>query len=315
MRLFRSTVSAASVLAAVLAASALPAAASSAYLKIGTIAGESLAAGHVGWIEVDSVGWRPAPPSAPPGPAPAGVANGGPGSVGLSKKTDKATPVLVRAAAGGTHYPSATLEVQGGTAGSYLRYELKNVMVSSFQASGGGGGQGSAEQFTLNFSAVELHYLEQKGPSGTPKPKSYNVGDARTEGGSAGGGTGASAAAVDVLRLPPAVTKVTPSAASVLAGATLSFTVEATGDCSRSRIDFGDGSPVVEYPILAGKSQPAPTHVYAKGGTFEVKAYGFADPWAKPKAAPKPSDHACGGHATTSVAVKSTAATGSMMRK
>lgn len=309
MRLFRSTVAATFLLAAVIAPFALPAAASGAYLKIGTIAGESLAAGHAGWIEVDSVYWPAVPPSAPPGSRPAGVAKGGPGSVGLSKKSDKATPGLQKALANGEQFPSATLDV-----GSTFKYELKNVMVSSFQASGKGSGQVLIEQFTLNFSAVDFHYSEQKDEKWTPKPK-YDVGDAKTEGAVRGGGTGASAMAVGVLKLPPAVTKVTPSAASVLAGATVSFTVEATGDCSRSRIDFGDGSPVVEYPILAGKSQPAPTHAYVKGGTFEVKAYGFADSWAKLKAAPKPSDHACGGHATTSVAVRSTSATGSMLRR
>ncbi|HEY3382763.1 MAG TPA: hypothetical protein VGK32_13395, partial [Vicinamibacterales bacterium] len=90
---------------------------------------------------------------------------------------------------------------------------------------------------------------------------------------------------------------------------------EATGDCNRSRIDFGDGSPVVEYPIVAGKSQPAPTHAYAKGGTFEVKAYGFADPWAKLPQAPKASDHACSGHSTANVSVKSTMAVAPLPRK
>jgi hypothetical protein len=89
---------------------------------------------------------------------------------------------------------------------------------------------------------------------------------------------------------------------------TVTFAVTASGDCSRSRIDFGDGSTVVEYPIVGRKSQPAPAHAYAKDGTFEVKAYGLADPMAKLPAAPKASDHVCAGHATTSVAVKATMA-------
>ena len=32
---------------------------------------------------------------------------------------------------------------------------------------------------------------------------------------------------------------------------------------------------------LRASSQPAPTHAFAKGGIFEIKAYGFADPWAE----------------------------------
>jgi hypothetical protein len=105
----------------------------------------------------------------------------------------------------------------------------------------------------------------------------------------------------------PTITKVTPSAASAAPGHVLTFTVEGSGSCNRSRIDFGDGSPVVEYPMVSGKSQPAPTHAYTKGGTFEVKAYGLGDPMAKLPSAPKASDNVCTGHATTSVAVNSPA--------
>ncbi|HEY3382760.1 MAG TPA: type VI secretion system tube protein Hcp, partial [Vicinamibacterales bacterium] len=257
----RSGPAAAFVLVGVLLLQARLAAASAGYLKIGAVAGESTAAGHVGWIEVDPVRWQTVPPAVPPGPAPAGVAKGGPGIVGLTKKVDKASPALQKAALTGQQFPAATLEVPGGTAGGSLKYELKNVMVSSIHAGGGGGGQ-PTEQFTLNFSAVELQYPAQA----TPTPRNWSAHD-KTEGSSAPAGAGASGAALRVLSLPPAVTRVTPGAVSALTGATVTFTVEATGDCNRSRIDFGDGSPVVEYPIVAGKSQPAPTHAYAKGGT------------------------------------------------
>ena len=135
------------------------------YLQIGTIAGESVAAGHVGWIKVDSFNWHI--PSVYPGSSSSTVATGGPGSVTLSKRSDKASAALQNAAATGVLFPSVTLDEVG-----YLKCELKNVMVSSYKAGGSGGGdQTPTEQFTLNFSAIEFHYLEQPVQKWTPKSR------------------------------------------------------------------------------------------------------------------------------------------------
>jgi type VI secretion system secreted protein Hcp len=293
----RSTVFAALLLAGVISSCALPASAAPYHLRIAPLAGESVDAGHAGWIDVYSYSWPSAPPMAPAGPAPAGVVKGGPGSVTLVKMVDKASAAFQNATAQGTSFPSATVDVGGGRS-----YELKNVLVSS--VTGGRVVNGKpAEHVALTFSAIELHYPALS----TPTPRNWNAGDAKTEGGIGPSGTAAGAAS-GLLSVAPAVTKVTPSAASVRPGGTVTFTVEGRGDCNRSRIDFGDGSPVVEYPMVAGKSQPAPAHAYAKDGSYEVKAWGLADPWAKLKTEPKPSDHFCGGHATTSVVVKSPAA-------
>ncbi len=303
----RSIALSAVVLAAALGLAA-PALGGPIYMKIDGVAGEVTVAPHQGWIEVESFSWQSAPPSVP---GRTGVATAGPSSLRLSKKGDKASPALQKAAANGTLFPSATLEVQGSTAGGSLRYELKNVMVSSYQVGGGGG----TESFSLNFSSIETHYPEPVSPQGTPKPGRWDVGHTKGDGYSAPTGAGAPAVAFGAVKAPPTVTKVTSSVASLSVGASVTFTVEATGDCQRSRIDFGDGSPVVEYPIVSGKSQPAPMHAYMKGGTFTVKAYGLADPWAMQKTPPKSSDHACMGHATTSVAAKSTMVVAPAFRK
>jgi type VI protein secretion system component Hcp len=292
----RSTVFGALLLAWVISSCALSASASPYHLRIAPLAGESVDAGHAGWIDVYAYAWPSAPPMAPAGPAPAGVVKGGPGSVTLEKMIDRASAGLQQAAAHGDLFPSATVDVGGGRV-----YELKNVLISSVTGGRVVNGK-AAEHVALTFSAIELHYPALS----TPTPRNWNAGDAKTEGGIGPGG--AAAGAPGVLSVALAVTKVTPSAASVRAGGTVTFTVEGRGDCNRSRIDFGDGSPVVEYPMVAGKSQPAPAHAYAKDGTFEVKAWGLADPWAKATAAPKPSDHFCGGHATASLVVTSPAA-------
>jgi len=139
--------------------------AATTYLKIGTIAGESVAVGHVGWIKIDSFIWHISPVY--PGSSPSNVATGGSGSITLSKRSDKASAALQNAVATGVIFPSVTLEKVG-----YLECELKNVMVSSYKAGGSAGGnQAPTEQFTLNFSAVEFHYLEQPVQKWTPKSK------------------------------------------------------------------------------------------------------------------------------------------------
>ena len=102
----------------------------------------------------------------------------------------------------------------------------------------------------------------------------------------------------------PAITKVTASASPVLARASIQFQVEGIGDCKRGRIDFGDTNMGSEYALVGGKGQPSPAHAYAKAGTYDVRVFGAADPWAKLPAPPPASQHACTGHASTQVVVK-----------
>jgi type VI secretion system Hcp family effector len=201
----------------------------------------------------------------------------------ITRKVDVPSPSLFNACANGKHFPSVTLHVRkaGGSQEFYV-VKLTDVFLTSYRTSGAG--PGKTESATVNFARAELEHAP-------------------------------AAVALAPTPVPPRITGVTPDAASIAPKTAVTFAVVATGDCARSRIDFGDGSPVVEYPILAGKSQPAPTHEYAKGGTFEVKAYGLADPMAKLPVPPKASDHWCTGHATTSVVVKSTMALAPAVRK
>ncbi|MCM3878452.1 MAG: type VI secretion system tube protein Hcp [Thermoanaerobaculia bacterium] len=141
------------------------------YLKIDGIPGESTDAAHHGFIDVHSFHWGVAPPAPPAAPAPAGVARGGPARFSFSKRVDKSSPLLKQAAASGKQIPSAVIEVLKAGPGprAYLSYELKNVMVSSYSMSGQGAGDPiPTEQVTLNFSSIELKYVEQKKPGAAP---------------------------------------------------------------------------------------------------------------------------------------------------
>lgn len=159
----------------VLAAVAAPAFGAPIYMQYEGVPGEVTVAGHDKWIELQSCAFSPQPPAIPRAPAPAGVAVGGPGSVSLVKRTDKASPLLSRAAATGKLVPAVQIDVPRPTnPNAYLRYELKNVMISSFSA--GGGGSTPMESLTLNFTKIEFKYDEQKAPAGAaPPPVGYSL--------------------------------------------------------------------------------------------------------------------------------------------
>jgi hypothetical protein len=193
------------------------------------------------------------------------------------------------AATSGRHFPEATIEMRkagGDPKQPYLVIKMTDVIVSNYRASGGGGGDQPTESLTLNFTKIEYVYNQQHTPSPGIRTAALAPG----------------AAAVALTTTGPTITKVTPSAPGGNVGHALSFEIEGTGTCNRSRIDFGDGT-VAEFPFSSGKSVPAPTHAYSRMGTFEVKAYGLADPWAKLNAPPPAGSAVCGGHASTSVKI------------
>lgn len=148
------------------------------YMKYEGIDGDVTSSDHRGWIELNSCS-LPALPAPPPAPAPAGVAVGGPGSAVLVKKVDKASPLLSKAAATGKVVPSVQVDLPKVTAPGttpYLRYELKNVMISSYSVSGAGGAA-PTESMSLNFTKIEFRYPEQKA---SPKLAAPNRASATT---------------------------------------------------------------------------------------------------------------------------------------
>lgn len=136
-------------------------------LELEGIKGESLDEKHKDKIEIDSFSW--------------GVTNsgnmgrGGGGGTGKAdfhdisfvKQTDKASPLLVKAAATGDHIKKAVLTARkaGGKAGQveYFKITLEDVMVSSF-TTGGNAGSSSipVDNFSLNYTKMKYEYLPQK---------------------------------------------------------------------------------------------------------------------------------------------------------
>lgn len=88
----------------------------------------------------------------------------------ITKRTDKSTAKLFQACCEGKHFPKAVVSIlkAGGTNPiDYLKYEFKELFVTSIQWSGASGGDDTPmESVAFAFSAVVVTYTEQK-PDGS----------------------------------------------------------------------------------------------------------------------------------------------------
>jgi len=141
--------------------------ASDIFAKLGDIKGESLDDKHKDEIEVLSFSW---------GVTNAGV-NAGGGGGGAGKATfqdlsivhtvDKASPLLLKACATGTHLKDATITHRKAGKGQneYLVVKLNDVIITGV-THGGASGQPPSESVTLAFAKVDIEYKPQK-PDGS----------------------------------------------------------------------------------------------------------------------------------------------------
>jgi len=148
-------------------------------LRIDCIEGESADARHKGYMEVQSFSWGVAQAASTGNSARVGKAC--PSDLNFSKYVDKSTPPPIGGAVGGTVIPSAVLIGLKSTGRDipeeYLKIELKNVLVSSYQVSGASGGAAS-DAFSLRFGSMTVSYLPQKsdGSLGTPVVTTFQGG-------------------------------------------------------------------------------------------------------------------------------------------
>jgi type VI secretion system secreted protein Hcp len=136
------------------------------FIKIEGVDGESTDDKHKKEIDVESFSW---------GETNSGTAGHGSGSGAgkvrpqdftFTKRIDKSSPVLFIGCALGTHYKEATFTARkaGGGQQEYLKIKLEGVLVSSYQASGASGSDGTVhETVALNFAKLHIIYKEQKG--------------------------------------------------------------------------------------------------------------------------------------------------------
>lgn len=153
------------------------------FLKISDgIDGESMDDKHKNEIEVDSWSWGLAQTGT------GGRIGTGQGAgkasfqdIHFTAKVSKASPKLMLASATGQHLAEATLSVRkaGGQQEDYLKIKLNGVFISSYQEGGSGHGNDIVpiDQFSLNFSKIEITYKQQneKGSVGAPVVTGYDL--------------------------------------------------------------------------------------------------------------------------------------------
>ena len=135
------------------------------FLKIDGIDGESQDSKHKNEIDVSSWSWGASQTGT--------MASGGGGGAGkvhmqdfhFTMTVNKSTPKLMLACSSGQHIPKAVLTCRkaGTEQQEFLLYTFSDILVSSYQTGGSGGGDVvPVEQISLNYTKVEIEYKEQK---------------------------------------------------------------------------------------------------------------------------------------------------------
>jgi type VI secretion system secreted protein Hcp len=95
------------------------------------------------------------------------------------KKLDKSSPVLLRACASGQHFPTVIITARkaGGKQQEYLKYTLKDIIVTSYQPGGTSNGGRPMESLSFTFATITTEYREQlrDGSLGPPIQTCWDV--------------------------------------------------------------------------------------------------------------------------------------------
>ena len=139
------------------------------FLKLDGIAGESLDERHKGEIEIISFAWDVSPKT---GDLTGRTAKVCAHDLAFVKNIDRASPLLISSAIGGTVIPTATLTVrkQGGMAVEFFVITMSSVLVSSVNHSVSASSSALVEQFTLNLTSATVTFRPQKADGSLDAP-------------------------------------------------------------------------------------------------------------------------------------------------
>jgi type VI secretion system secreted protein Hcp len=153
-----------------------------AYIKFDGIGGEAKSEGHEGWIEILSFNQGIHKPKQGASGSTRRRSAAVFGDLTVAKELDKSSPKLAEAVATGRVIPRVTLDVTVATERgemTYYRYELTNVLVTSYQVSMDNPELLPMDSFSLNFEKIKVTYtgLEfgTKGESGDLVEYSWKV--------------------------------------------------------------------------------------------------------------------------------------------
>jgi len=135
-----------------------------AYLKIAGIEGEATEQGHDKWINLETV-TAPISRSIPEGAVDQARARGTTtlSDIQVTRPVDKSSVKLSESCAQGQFIDEAEIHLSTQVKGKeepYLKYKLKNVIITSYCLSGNASGSPQpSEVFTLNFTDIEWTYV------------------------------------------------------------------------------------------------------------------------------------------------------------
>ena len=149
------------------------------HIKFDGIDGESTHKDHKGEVAVLSWSWgltSSADASTGAG-AGAGRRKAVPQEMRIVHRYDKASPVLAKQAVLGAQVPSAVLTARKAGEGQkdFLQVTMKEVFITSVQASEGG--EGPTEEVAMTYGTIDFEYRPQndKGSLGSPVKFSWNI--------------------------------------------------------------------------------------------------------------------------------------------
>ena len=158
-----------------------------AFLKLGDVKGEATDQDHKDWIIIESMSavvHRSIPPGAKDQQRTKGETSLG--DVVLVRQLDKSSTKLSEACATGKFFKEAEIHLCTDVKGKrepYLKYLLKDVIVSSYSFHGNSSGSPlPSEETTLGFSAVEWTYIIVDPKTGDNKgnvPGKYDPGEGK----------------------------------------------------------------------------------------------------------------------------------------
>lgn len=142
------------------------------YAKFEGINGESVDDRHKDWIEIQSFEFSMAVPGGVSG-ASRRLGDVLVNDIFITKIVDKSTPKLMEAISSGKVIGEVIIEVARGTGDkeTFYRYELTNVLVTSYQSGGEASSVRPGDVLSLNFEEIKVTYTDFDESTGSMRGK------------------------------------------------------------------------------------------------------------------------------------------------
>ncbi len=140
------------------------------FLKIEGIDGESTVDGHQNWIELLGWSWGASNPTRLYGPG-AGAGKVNMQDFHFTMRVSKATPKLMLAVAQGRRIPSATMVARGADGAPFITWELKNIIISSYNTSADRSTGLPTDEIKIRFTQIIVTYTLQNADGTTSQFK------------------------------------------------------------------------------------------------------------------------------------------------